>query len=68
MKIKLADKSRNRELIGRHLGMFARQPAREQPNANGGGAKGGKVKLSDIELAQRVCSILARGRKGGAGA
>ena len=66
VKIKLADKSCNFELISRHLGMFPRQPAREKEK--GEGAKGGKVKLSDIELTQKVGSILARGRKDGAGA
>ncbi|MEN8196703.1 MAG: terminase small subunit [Pseudomonadota bacterium] len=68
VKIKLADKSRNLELIGRHLGIFTRAPAREAAKGGavqGDGVRGGAGKLSDIELAQRVCSILARGGKEG---
>ena len=69
VRINLADKSRNLELIGRHLGLF--------PRASGGGkavagADAGKDaakdarpvrKLSDTELAQRILAILARGGK-----
>ena len=64
VKIKLADKSRNLELIGKHLGMFARTASREK--AKDEEATGRDVKMSDTELAQRILTILVRGRKAGA--
>jgi phage terminase small subunit len=66
VKIKLADKSRNLELIGRHLGLFARAPAGEK--AKDEGVTGGAVReMSDMELAQRILGILADAEKGGGG-
>lgn len=59
VRLKLADKSRNLELLGRHLGLFA---ARRDRSVEAGG--GGNVQLSDMELAQRVLGILARARRG----
>ena len=65
VKIKLADKSRNLELIGRHLGLFARAPAGEK--AKDEGVTGGAVReMSDMELAQRILGILAAAEKGAA--
>ncbi len=68
VKIKLADKSRNLELIGRHLGMFARTAPRESAKgeaAAGGGAARPVRQLSDAEFAQNVWGILTRGGKEG---
>lgn len=67
VRIKLADKSRNLELIGRHLGLFAHMAPRERPSPAGAGVPAAVRKLSDIELSQRVLGILARGRKAAAG-
>ncbi|MBE9556218.1 MAG: hypothetical protein IMF08_05120, partial [Proteobacteria bacterium] len=68
VKVKLADKSRNLELIGRHLGIFPRPPARERPQAGGadeagvnGEREAGPVpKLSDFELVQKIYAICIR--------
>jgi phage terminase small subunit len=60
VKVKLADKSRNLELVGKHLGMFARKPGEE--NANGEKGNGGDVELSDEERAQEILRLLAAGR------
>lgn len=60
VKVKLADKSRNLELIGKHLGMFARKPNEVEEEGTGG-----DVELSDLELAQRILGLLAGGSKGG---
>ncbi|MDH5556626.1 MAG: terminase small subunit [Alphaproteobacteria bacterium] len=57
-KVKLADKSRNLELVGKHLGLFARKSGE---NAEEGERE--NVKLSDTELAQRILGIIARGQK-----
>jgi phage terminase small subunit len=61
MKLKLADKSRNLELIGKHLGMFARGAERTAQEEE----TGGDVRLSDLELAQRILGLLARGGQDG---
>lgn len=76
VKIKLADKSRSLELMGRHLGIFPRAPARENANANAGADAdaGGEMKmgpgkewlnrlLSDEELYQKILTIFVRGKK-----
>lgn len=57
VKVKLADKSRNLELIGKHLGMFTRTTERNREEQE---ETGGDVKLSDLELAQRILGLLAR--------
>ncbi len=70
IKVKLADKSRNLELIGRHLGLFPRTAPRVNPKGKGGQGEGAAAavrQLSDMELSQRVLHILARGRKRAAG-
>ena len=66
VKIKLADKSRNLELIGRHLGLFPRAPAREKATDDGANEAGGDRPLSDTERAQEILRLLASGRKAGA--
>ena len=63
VKLKLADKSRNLELIGKHLGLFARKPG-----DNGEEGKSGGIRLSDTELAQRILGVLARAGKKRSGA
>ena len=66
VKIKLADKSRNLELIGRHLGLFPRAPAREKATgaseAGEAGETGGDRPLSDTERAQEILRLLAGGQ------
>lgn len=57
VKIKLADKSRNLELIGKHLGMFARKPGE---NDEEGKAADGE--LSNTERAQEILRLLAEGQ------
>lgn len=59
VKVKLADKSRNLELIGKHLGMFARKPSDREEEGTGD-----DVELSDLELAQRILGLLAGASKG----
>ena len=66
VKIKLADKSRNLELIGRHVGMFPRPPASDRPT--GEGETGAVPELSDTERVQEILRLLASGRKEGADA
>lgn len=74
VKIKLADKSRSLELMGRHLGIFPRAPARENANAGADADAGGEMKmgpgkewlnrpLSDEELYQKILTIFVRGKK-----
>jgi phage terminase small subunit len=70
LKVKLADKSRNLELIGRHLGIFPRLPAREKAKGEGEGVKGEGAHvdvrpLSDEDRAQEIFRLLAIERKGG---
>ena len=72
VKVKLADKSRNLELIGRHLGIFPRLPARERPQAERAEEKAGNAEreslpaFSDDELVQKVLSIYLRDEKAAA--
>ena len=49
IRIKLADKSRNLELLGKHLGMFGRKPGVTEEKG-----EDADVQLSDLELAQRL--------------
>lgn len=59
VRIKLADKSRNLELIGKHLGMFARKPGEENVNGEEGNSY---VELSDEDRAQEILRLLAAGQ------
>ena len=62
VKVKLADKKGSLELIGKHLGLFARKPGEGTAN----GAEGNSnVRLSKEELHQKVVSLLAWGQRGG---
>lgn len=63
IKIKLADKSRNLELIGRHLGMFARSAAAEKAKDDAAKEAEPKRKMSNMELAQRILEILAGAKR-----
>jgi len=65
VRLKLADKPRSLNMLGKHLGLFPGRAARRDEAAAEGG--GGGVPLSDIERAQLVLDILARARQGGAG-
>ena len=71
VRVKLADKSRNLELIGRHLGLFPRTAPRVTPKGEDGvegeGAAAAELELSDVELHQGVLRILARGQMREAG-
>jgi phage terminase small subunit len=63
VRLKLADKPRSLNMLGKHLGLFPRGAARRDEAAAG---DGGGVPLSDIERAQLVLGILARAGRGGA--
>ncbi len=60
VKVKLADKKGSLELIGKHLGLFARKPG----EGTAIGAEGNSnVRLSDDELLQKILSRLLNERK-----
>lgn len=63
VRIKLADKKGNLELIGKHLGLFGPKDARA--NVNGEEGERRNVKLSNEELHQRIVSLLAGGEGNG---
>ena len=58
VKIKLADKSRNLELVAKHLGIIARKSGE-----NNDEEERGDVELSDEDRAQEILRLLAAGRK-----
>ncbi len=71
IKVKLADKSRNLELISRHLGLFPRatpRPRDPDEGAKGEAAAAGDEgrELSDVERHQEILAILAGARTRGA--
>lgn len=57
IRIKLADKTRNLELLGKHLGMFGRKPGVTEEE---GEAADGE--LSNTERAQEILRLLAEGQ------
>ena len=59
IRIKLADKSRNLELLGKHLGMFGRKPGVTEEKG-----EDVDVHLSDLELAQRLLEYAVHRGKG----
>ena len=61
VKVKLADKPRSLELIGKHLGMFARKPGEQNANSEKGNSD---VELSDEDRAQEILRLLAAGQTG----
>ena len=64
VKIKLADKSRNLELIGRHLGLFPRPPAAKKADGKPDAEEAPPCEpLSDLEFAQRILSLAASAEK-----
>jgi phage terminase small subunit len=63
VKVKLADKKGSLELIGKHLGLFARKPG--EGTANGAEGNSGNVRLSDDELLQKILSRLLNEQKSG---
>ena len=81
VKIKLADKSRSLELIGRYLGLFPRAPSRKTAKKDGAAGAAGEgrdavaagdgtdagatAELSDEDRAQEILRLLVVARRGG---
>lgn len=65
VKVKLADKNRALDTIGRHLGMFVQK--HEHSGPAGGPIETNERSISNTELAQRILGLAVRGRTVGAG-
>ena len=68
VRVKLADKSRNLELIGRYLGLFPRLPAVKKADGKPDAEEAPPCEpLSDLERAQEILRLLANASRAAGG-